>query len=218
MPEVYKAKAKSSRRKERSPVVATVKELVKKEKNGGLFSAFTVMPKQVKFEAQDKDEKIVMLLRRHWVTNVPWILLIIVMILVPMFKIEWPLMEFLSEKIKFLLGILWYSLIVVIVFEKVMLWYYNVNIVTDERMIDVDFFSLLFKEVNVAQLNKIQDVTYRQIGAVTALFNYGDVLIQTASEVPTFVFESVPQPDKVTRILSELVQQEELEALEGRLR
>ena len=36
------------------------------------------------------------------------------------------------------------------------------------------------------------------------MFNFGDITIQTASEVPEFNFEGVPNPERVTKILDEL--------------
>jgi hypothetical protein len=36
------------------------------------------------------------------------------------------------------------------------------------------------------------------------MFDYGNVTIQTAAEVPEFKFESVPNPEKVVKILDDL--------------
>ena len=52
---------------------------------------------------------------------------------------------------------------------------FNVYIVTDERIIDIDFYNLIYKEVSDANIDKIQDVTYKMGGVVRTLFNYGDV-------------------------------------------
>ena len=50
------------------------------------------------------------------------------------------------------------------------------------------------------------------------MFNYGDVLIQTAAEIPEVEFEAVPMPDLVAKVLRELRIEEEVEKLEGRVR
>jgi hypothetical protein len=54
----------------------------------------------------------------------------------------------------------------------------------------------------------IQDVTSAVIGAIPTVFNYGNVLIQTASEVNEIVFERVPNPEKIIKILQELREKE----------
>ena len=55
-------------------------------------------------------------------------------------------------------------------------------------------------------------------GVIRTIFNYGDVIIQTAAEIPQIDFEAVPNPDRVSRILRELRVEEEQEKLEGRVR
>jgi len=55
-------------------------------------------------------------------------------------------------------------------------------------------------------------------GVIRTVFNYGDVLIQTASEVPRIEFSSVSKPDLVAKVLRELRVEEEQEKIEGRTR
>jgi hypothetical protein len=93
----------------------------------------------------------------------------------------------------------------------------NVCIITDERVIDIDFNNLLEKKFSDAKISMIQDVTSRVAGVSQTLFNYGTVLVQTASEVNELVFEKIPNPDKVIKVLQLMRQEEELEAIEGRI-
>ena len=199
-------------------MLPSIKQLLTDHGAGGLFSALAVFPKAIKFEAQDEEEKIILLLRPHFVTNVWWIILTIAMIFVPLFWTELPVISFLPDNYLFVLTLFWYALILTFVFERFLMWFFSVNIVTDERFIDVDFYGLLFKHVSVAQLENIEDVNYFQKGVMAAFFNYGDVLIQTAAEITEFVFNKVPNPEKVVKVLSELIAEEEREALEGRVR
>ena len=53
---------------------------------------------------------------------------------------------------------------------------------------------------------------------ILAFFNYGDILVQTASEIPNLEFSSVANPEIVADILQDLRIEEEIEKLEGRLR
>src|SRR3990167_2627151 len=199
-------------------MLSSVKQLLTDHGSGGLFSALSIFPKSTKFEAHDEEEKIILLLRPHFVTNVWWIILTIAMIFVPLFWTELPVISFLPDNYLFVLTLFWYALILTFVFERFLMWFFSVNIVTDERFIDVDFYGLLFKHVSVAQLENIEDVNYFQKGVMAAFFNYGDVLIQTAAEITEFVFNKVPNPEKVVKVLSELIQQEKQEEIEGRVR
>ena len=109
-------------------------------------------------------------------------------------------------------------IIIAFVFEEFLGWYFNVYIITDERVFDVDFINLIYREITDANLDQIQDVTVRVSGTLRTFLNYGDILIQTASETPQIEFESVPRPDDVAAVLRELRVEEEIEKLEGRVR
>jgi hypothetical protein len=83
--------------------------------------------------------------------------------------------------------------------------------------VDVDFYSLLYRSVSEAKLEKIEDVTSTMAGLGGAMFNYGTISVQTAAEKREFEFVNVPQPTKVTKFLNEMVLEEEREKLEGRV-
>ena len=129
-----------------------------------------------------------------------------------------PILDFLPANFQLVSVLGWYLITTAFVLESFLTWFFNVYLVTDERIIDIDFYNLIYKEVSDANIDKIQDVTYKMGGVVRTLFNYGDVLIQTASEVPNFEFLAVPMPDKVARVLQDLRIEEEQEKLEGRVR
>lgn len=90
-------------------------------------------------------------------------------------------------------------------------------IITDERIIDVDFYSMIYKSVSEAKLEKVEDVTATTAGFLGAFLNYGNISIQTAAEKREFEFLKVPQPAKVTKFLNELLLEEEREKMEGRV-
>ena len=43
------------------------------EPRGHSFSSFLSYPENVHFDTQEEKEQIILLLRKHWVTNIPWI-------------------------------------------------------------------------------------------------------------------------------------------------
>jgi uncharacterized membrane protein YdbT with pleckstrin-like domain len=223
MPDVFVAKKKSkkktaSRVKKLSKGKLLVDKKLLREVSHNPLSAFCYRPKKVKFETQEPEEKIILLLRKHPITNVKWILTAALMMLAPLTLQTFPLLDFLPSNYQFVAIMGWYLITLAFVLESFLTWFFNVNIVTDERIIDIDFYNLIYKEVSDANIDKIQDVTYKMGGVVRTIFNYGDVIIQTASEMPNFDFLAVPKPDKVASILQELRIEEEVEKLEGRVR
>ncbi|MDP3918058.1 MAG: PH domain-containing protein [Candidatus Woesebacteria bacterium] len=182
------------------------------------LASFLMHPNGVTFETRESEEKIILFLRRHLITNVPWIITTIIMLLAPIFITNTTVLDSVPSNFVFIFVLIWYLITTAYFLESFLTWFFNVYIVTDERIIDIDFYNLIYKEVSDANIDKIQDVTYKMGGVVRTLFNYGDVLIQTASEVPNFDFLAVPYPDKVVKVLQDLRIEEQQEALEGRIR
>lgn len=186
--------------------------------NAGGLSSYCYYPKKINFFNKDKEEKVVLLLRKHPITNIPWLFISGIMFAAPLFVDILPF--FASVPVNFqVFGILlWYLLVFAFSLEQFLTWFFNVNIITDERLFDVDFINLLYRQITDANLDQIQDVTVKIGSVVRTIFNYGDVHIQTAGNVAEIEFEAVPNPDRVAKILRELRVEEEIEKIEGRIR
>lgn len=226
MPDLYTSEEKEAEpnkevEKEEEKKVAKPEEKKSKidlEETSNPISAFATRPVGVRFETQTDEEEIILLLRRHWITNVPWIGFGGLMIFAPLALRWFPLLDFLPARFQLMAVIIWYLLTIFIIFEKFLTWYFNVNIITDERIIDVDFNNLIYKEISETEINKVQDVTYRMGGAIRTLFHYGDVFIQTAGTEENFEFLAIPRPEQVAKLLDQLREEEEREFLDGRTR
>lgn len=167
------------------------------------FSSALIMPKVFSFSEKDEDETVLLALRSHWFTNVPWIITLIFMLWVPSLLVFIPAFS-LSTNLKIIFSFAWYLLTFVYSFEQFVSWYFDVYIITNHRVVDIDFNNLLDKKYSEADLGRIQDVTSRVSGVSQTLFNYGTVLIQTAAEQNEIIFEKVPNPEKIVKILQEL--------------
>jgi hypothetical protein len=182
------------------------------------FASFQIRPSKFVFSEQEKDEQIILVMRQHWFTNVRWILLTLLMVIAPIFLTFVPILSFFPARYQMVSILFWYIITFAFAFEQFLSWYFNVYIVTDERVVDIDFVNLLNKKFSDAKISFIQDVTSHVSGMSQTLLNYGTILIQTASEVNELVFEKIPNPEVVVKVLQQLRQEEEQEAIEGRLR
>lgn len=195
-------------------------------KNDGRFSSpwssMQVAPDKAKFESQNPDENLLLIMRAHPLTNVGWLAVTCLGLVVPFFWGEFPFFASLGLNATIALGLAWYGFLLFYAVQRAVLWFYNIYIVTDERLIDVDFMSLLFKNINVTQIHNIEEVNYSIKGMIQSFYNYGNVVVQTASEgrseevyskgeLSAFTFESVPNPDEVVKIISELMEEEDQE-------
>jgi uncharacterized membrane protein YdbT with pleckstrin-like domain len=171
----------------------------------------------VNFGIQEQSEKILMVLRRHFITNFNWIAVIVIMAIAPIILNYLPITPFLPYRFAVATWILWYLLIFGIGLNGILSWYYNTYIITDERVIDVDFVNLIYKNVSFAKIDNIEDVTTEMGGALRNVLNFGTITIQTAGEKTQFEFEDVPHPQEVSKLLNELILEEEQEQIEGRV-
>ena len=197
-------------------------ELLKKEKQRGKeehpLSSFIFFPPKVDFAQKDPEEKVVLVLRKHPITNLRWILIAIGMLAAPYVLSYFPFLNFLPARFEMIAIVGWYLLTIAFIFEEFLGWFFNVYIITDERVFDVDFVNLIYREVTDANIDQIQDVTVQVGSVIRTVFNYGNIIIQTAAEIPQIEFLDVPQPDRVARVLRQLRVEEEVEKIEGRVR
>lgn len=196
MPEIYSANEKKQQ--------APPKKYKAFKHRAGTLSAYTTHPDNIHFENQERGEEIELFLRMHPVTNVPWIILAVLMIFAPLVLRVFPFLNFLPPRFGLVTLLIWYLLTSAFILESLLRWLFNIYIVTNRRIVDIDFHNLIYKEVSDTDLDRVQDVTYRMGGVVRTLFNYGDVLIQTAGAAPNFEFGAVPNPDEVAKTLQEL--------------
>jgi len=214
MAEIYSAK---EGKKERVSV-KKLRELLGPGEERGMLGSYAIFPPQTFFETQDPEEQVVLFLRQHPVVMVPWIILVMVALaLVSVFEF-FPPYAMLPSNYQLVVTMSWYLLVAGYALAKLMSWFFNVYILTDERVVDVDFFNILYRKISTAKLEEIQDVNIVASGAFETFFNYGSVFIQTAAEVPEFEFLKVPRPDKVGKIINQLIDMEEQEKIEGRVK
>lgn len=175
------------------------------------LTCFAVNPKGVRFETQQDDEEVILFLRQHIVVNVPWVFFAIILLIVP--TVFFP-MILMNLKLPFVIPagyivigtLFWYLITFGFILTSFLGWFFNIYIVTNERVVDIDFIHLLYKVFSEARIDKIQDISYKSGGVVAALFNFGDVLIQTAGESENFDFLSVARPENVVQTISELIE------------
>lgn len=168
-----------------------------------MFSAYIEHPDNYRFEGQDPEEKILLLLRAHPITNLNWIIGAILLFIVPFFVPKvLQLLNFDLSGVSIVLMILFliinYLLVLIVIFEGFLHWYFNVYIVTDKNIVDVDFHSLLFKNIDVAPLRNIEDTSSSMGGILNSVFHFGNVFIQTAGASRNIDFHNVPRPHHVS--------------------
>ncbi len=84
--------------------------------------------------------------------------------------------------------------------------YFDVWIVTNERIVNVEQKDLFTRRVSELRFSRVQDVTSEVDGVIPSILNYGDVYVQTAGEQARFIFHNVPDPVKIKDLVMKLAQ------------
>jgi membrane protein YdbS with pleckstrin-like domain len=196
--------------------VAPIKE---KQKNGvnpkahhmRSLSSFSQKPAGVSFQTQKEHESIILFLRAHLITNLSWILITLVLVILPIIILTYIFslgLDFLStqsaDHFILVFTLFYYLLVFSYVFVSFLRWFYNVFIVTSERVVDIDYYDIVIHNIAVASLSHVQDVNYTQSGFIPTFFDYGDLFVQTAGDEKNFEALSIPKPREATHIIGDL--------------
>lgn len=162
---------------------------------------------------QKSYEKIEYYLHRSGVTFLPTFVLFLILMALPVglyFLLQnlfpaW----FIDPKILPLLilgGSTYYLGIYLFGYAQFIDFYLDSWVVTNDRIVDIDQLGLFAKTVSEMDLYRIQDVTVDIKGFFHTVFNFGNVLIKTASGNAHIIFYNVPNPQEVGRTLIELAE------------
>lgn len=166
------------------------------------MNSLCILP-DARFDVQYEKEQIIMVLRAHPATQIGWMLFSLVMLFI-LITINFFLPSFFTVSHQILINITGFIYILSYIWLKFILYYYHVGIVTTKRIIDIDQHSILYRETSEARLDKIEDVTSRSGGYFGAIFNYGNVFVQTAGAEANIEFVHIPVPTMVAKIINEV--------------
>ena len=184
----------------------------KKSNRKSSLAAYVEKPADVCFADQERGEEVLLMLRAHPITNIPWILILLFLLFAPLVLpqiLEGTSLDpaTLPERTQLLLLFCWYLFSLGYGILSFLYWFFNINLITNQRVVDLDYYGFLFYRLSEAPLSQIQDVTYQVGGLFGIIFNYGDLYIQTAAEQREFDFLKIPNPAKVHDLLTDLVEE-----------
>lgn len=168
---------------------------------------------QILFPGQQDNEEILLVIRQHWMVFVSrlilWFLFVVILMGIDYFIPRYaPVL--LTPPYGEIIALIKNIYLMFLLLGLLMMWviyYLNLQIVTNERVVDVDQHSLLHHKISEVYLSRVQDVTAEIKGLLPTFFNYGNVHIQTAGETERFVFSRIPNPAAVAKLISDLYEQ-----------
>jgi len=83
-------------------------------------------------------------------------------------------------------------------------WYrynHDIWVVTDQRIVDSVKTTPFSLKMSTADLVNVQDMTVERNGILRTMFDFGDIVCQTASEQSQFVLAGIPHPAEVQALV-----------------
>jgi len=84
-------------------------------------------------------------------------------------------------------------------------WYYDVYVLTSERIIEVHQKGIFSREVKEIELTKVEDVTYAVTGFMSTIFEIGNVNVKSSSGM-TIDMEKISKPSLVRELIVKLAE------------
>lgn len=151
------------------------------------------------FDGQREGEKVKFVFRRHFLTarkGLLWMLVCLAIGTLPLFM--WK-----GDRRMFWVFLVFVAVGLVGLFYSIILWYFSIYIVTDQRIRQITQKGFFKKSVVDLGLDRIQSISYGVPGILGGVFGFGTILIQTA--VGDLVISMVPRPEKVYNKLQNLI-------------
>lgn len=173
-----------------------------------LFKSLIKDPVNTSYEGKDRDETVKILIRRSPLSIVGWVLISIILFFIPFFlgpylsSIRLSGEQTLSPIFIFSLEFFWYVALFGFVFQNFLNWYFEVLLVTNKKIIDIDKGATNISET---PLDNVQDVTSKMTSVLGQVFNIGSIHIQTAAEREEFEFSMIDNPSAARDTISDLI-------------
>ncbi|MBX4210949.1 PH domain-containing protein [Candidatus Parcubacteria bacterium] len=160
----------------------------------------------------EEGERIILEIRKHWLVFISEAFIIFISALAPLIMLAFvvkadivhiPEVSARFSNLFLFVYALWLLVLWMVLFLFWTDYYLDVWLVTDRRIIAIDQKGLFNRQVSSFRLDTIQDITVETNGILPTLFDFGNVLVETAAEIPMFKIPSVAHVTKVKEIITD---------------
>lgn len=213
-----KQKKEELKKKIEAPVDEAIEELLNSEKTfvenitrdakKSLFSSFYPFPKNISYISIGRKEPVVLIVRHHWSGLIAKGILALLALFFP-FLISFSVPTWFEGTVGstfFLIGLFLFFMMVsaTIILDSFLKWFFQMNVITTNRIIDIDFVSITTHRVSETTFDQVQDVSHSPAGPLASFFDYGNLYIQTAGAKSEFEFNNIPRPRDIQDTILDL--------------
>lgn len=167
------------------------------------LSSLCVLP-STRYSQQEPQEQSILLVRAHPITQLTWIINLILSIALGIFL---TILFSMALPIQFvwLIAFVWFDMTIAYAWYNFLLWYYNLGLVTSLRVIDIDYYGVTKRVVTEARMIQVSEATAQVTGFLGQLFDYGSVTVKTEGLAGDIEFFNVPNPERIVSIINNCV-------------
>lgn len=186
-----------------------VEKLKHNLKGNSAISTFHAFPYKVYLDGQEPTEHVILLLRQHWIVMLKPMLTIALLLLLSTLTFPYAnsIIDNTATAVRYAMSasvLLWIVAFTLGV-NAFVKWFFTIDIVTDERVVDLDFFNPFKHNYAEASLDRIEDVSHTHAGLLSSVFDYGTVTVQTAGARVDIEFDNIPKPRDTQDVLLDLI-------------
>lgn len=176
-----------------------------------MIGSIDVAP-DIAFENQNPGEKVFIKARAHPIVNFGWVLNVSFMAVLPLLAyvgyqyipFNFDLLDYVPIYTIGVMLLMYYSVVYTNAFFSFIDWYFDLYLVTDHRIINIQFEPLKDHKITESKLADIEHIEESVVGLFPQIFNYGDLKVSTAARRGLFYLRSVPRPAWFRNILTDL--------------
>ena len=166
---------------------------------------------KLKLPDSKKDERVIVIVWHHWWIFLREVLGLVLLFIGPFIMIPFVLSLFATQSIQvggapvnlvLFFSSFWALVIWNVLFTRWTDFYFDVWIITNWRIIDVDQRGLFKRNISsILNLNHIQDIQTEIEGIIKTFLDFGSIEVQTAGTKREFIFNDVAHPRQVEQTI-----------------
>lgn len=162
-------------------------------------------------------EEIEYLIRHHWIGFLGTLVTVLAMAILPavvliILNLAEPTLLANSRVVIAMIATLFYLFLSTFLFSALINYYYNILIITNERLINISQEGLLSRKTSELNFAEIENVSADVNGFVQSWFNFGLLVVETAGGGTSgamvrpgyFTIQDVPDPNQIARTILDL--------------
>lgn len=159
------------------------------------------------FLGQNPDEEILGITRRGFIIELKWFIptaIAYFFLVIDSFYLDFFLGNILTPPYISFTRILLFLIISVFALNRITDWFYSVNLVTNQRVVDFEFSGLGIKKIVETDMRNIQSVTIESSGFLSFIFGLSTIHILTSGDNPNIDLEFISNANEIQDLISDL--------------